>query len=53
MMNDISKSLAFLKVGVKTKQKSYLLRGKRKIAFYSVIIALNLLGLFGLYKLFF
>lgn len=55
-MHEINTALKFLEVGVKTKQKSYLLKGRRKIALYSVIVLVHSLSwaliLFGAYKLF-
>jgi len=55
-MNSISQSLELLKAGIKTKNKSYLLRGWRKWLNFSVIILFHAscwaLVIYGFYKLF-
>lgn len=55
-MNSINTALELLKSGVKTKQKSYLLRGWRKWVNFSVIILFHggcwTLAVYGIYKLF-
>jgi hypothetical protein len=56
MTNPIQLTLELLKAGVKTKQKSYLLRGWRKWLNFSVIILFHgstwSLIIYGFYKLF-